>query len=116
MRSCSWSLVPLLLFVFSSLVLSACNKPEIEDCRLACWNGMKITFWDKVEQDVKGLSPEQAATLRAEREAIFQTIQERAEDPGLLNCITNCQNDSNKTEVECMAKATTAAQLKNCKQ
>lgn len=106
MRS-SWLLVPL-------LVLSACNKPEIEDCRRACWNYNKVMFWDRVDQEVKDLPPEEAAAIRAQRELDYQEIEEREEDPGLLNCITNCQNDASKQQVQCMQEKTTAASIKAC--
>ena len=64
MRSCSWLLMTLCL-----LSTIACNKPEIEDCRRACWNYNKIKFWEKVDQDVKDMKPAEAAILRAERES-----------------------------------------------
>ncbi len=71
-------------------------------------------FWDKVEQDVKGLPPAEAAALRAEREVEFKKIAERPEDQGLLNCITNCQNDANKDQVKCMQEKKTAASIESC--
>lgn len=109
MRRCSW-----LLLTFSLLLASGCNKPEIEDCRRACWNYNKVMFWDNVDQAVKDMEPEAAAAYRAQQEVEFKKIQERAEDPGLLNCITNCQNDANKEQVKCMQEATTAASLETC--
>ena len=104
----------LLLMTLCWLSLSACNKPEIEDCRRACWNYNKVMFWDKVNQEVKDLPPEEAALIRAQREAEFKAMQERAEDPGMLNCITNCQNDASKDQVTCMQEKTTAAAMEAC--
>ncbi|MCP4448833.1 MAG: hypothetical protein GY811_26390 [Myxococcales bacterium] len=109
MRCCSWLLMT--LFLVSAF---ACNKPDIEDCRRGCWNYMKLTFWDKVDQEVKDMSPEQAAVIRAQREAEFQEMQERVEDPGLLNCITGCQNDASKEQIECLQEKTTAASVAAC--
>jgi hypothetical protein len=99
---------------FSLLTASACNKPEIEDCRRACWNYNKVMVWDKVNQQVKDLPPEEAAVIRAQNELEFKEMQERAEDPGMLNCITNCQNDSSKEQVECLIEKTTATALESC--
>ncbi len=109
MRMCSWLLVPL-----SLLALSGCNKPEIDDCRRACWNYNKVMFWDKVDTEVQNLPPQEAAAIRAQRELDYKAIQEREEDPGLLNCITNCQQDASRDQVKCMQEKTTAASVKAC--
>ena len=92
----------------------ACNKPDMQDCRRACWNHNKVMFWDKVDQDVKGLSPEESATIRAQREIEYRKIEQREEDPGLMNCMTNCQQNASKEQVACMIEAKTAAQQQSC--
>ncbi len=97
-----------------SLSTASCKKPDIENCRRACWNGMKLGFWAKVDADVKGLTSEEAAKIRAQRELEFAKLSEREEDPGLMNCITNCQQNSNDKQVECMMEATTMARLESC--
>lgn len=92
----------------------ACNKPDIEDCRRACWNYNKVMFWDKVDQEVKGLSPDESATIRAQRELDYREIEQREEDQGLMNCMTNCQQDASKEQVACMITAPTAVALERC--
>ncbi len=103
-------------YLLSLCLVSAlgCNKPEIDDCRRACWNYNKVMFWDKVNDEVKAMKPAEAAAVRAQRELDFQEIQEREEDPGLLNCITNCQHNANKEQVVCMQEARSAAAQKVC--
>ena len=109
MRCMSW-----LIMGLCCLSVSACNKPEIEDCRRACWNYNKVMFWDNVDVEVKDLPPAEAAAIRSQREIEFKEIQEREEDQGLLNCITNCQNDANKDQVKCMQEKKTAAAVEAC--
>ncbi len=92
----------------------ACNKPEIDDCRRACLNYNKVMYWELVDEQVKDLPPEEAAANRAQKEAEFQQMQERVEDPQLLNCITSCQNDANKEQVKCMTEKDTAAGQQAC--
>ncbi len=110
MRRCT----ELLLALACITAFVACNKPEIEDCRRACWNYHKVLFWDAVDEEVKGLPPEEAAAIRAQKEKEFQASQERAEDPGMLNCITDCQNNANKDQVRCLQEKETATALRAC--
>ena len=102
------------LVVMLAFATAGCAKPELDDCRKACWNHNKIMFWAKVDKDAEGLSPEDAAKLRAEREVEFRKIQTREEDPGLLNCITNCQHNARPDQVKCLQKATTPDEATSC--
>ncbi len=102
-----------ILSIGLSLVL-ACNKPDVEHCQRACWNYNKVMFWDKVDAEVKAMKPAEAAVIRAQRELDFKEIQEREEDPGLLNCITNCQHNANKEQIVCMQEVKTAAAMSVC--
>lgn len=90
------------------------SKPDIEDCRRACLNYNKIMFWDKVEDEVKDLEVAESAKLRAQREVDFHEIVMREEDPGLMNCITNIEQNATKDDVACMLVAKTADELKEC--
>lgn len=93
----------------------ASNTPEAEDCRRACWNYNEVMFWENVNVESKDLSPAQRATLRAHREVEYKESQEREEeDPGLLNCVTNCQNEASNDQVMCMQQKKTSADLKAC--
>ena len=92
----------------------ACKKPDIEDCRRACWNYNRIMFWDKVDTEVKDMAPEQSAKIRAQRELDYREIEQREEDQGLMNCITDCQQSSNDKQVKCMLDAKTAAAVEAC--
>jgi len=103
-----------LMLLTSSLLFFACNKPEIDDCRKACWNYNKIMFWEKVEKDVKSMTPQKAVVFRAKRNQEFQAIAQREEDRGLLNCVTKCQHEASNKQVTCMQEAQSAAAMSIC--
>lgn len=92
----------------------ACNKPPIEDCRKACWNGMKVRFWAQVDREVSGLTPEAAAEHRAIKEVEFQAMELREEDQGFMNCVSQCHSEGTKEAVACMTNAKTEAKLLVC--
>ena len=55
-----------------------------------------------------------ARSVRAEREQAYKAIQERSGDPGLLNCVADCQLAGSSQQVACMQTAETADALKVC--
>ena len=108
-------LVPRLLglLVVAAMILG-CSKPDIDECRRACWNYNKVMYWAKVDREVKSMSIEEAAKYRASKEIEFRESEQRVEDQGLMNCIYDCQHISNNPQVACMKNATSEAQLESC--
>jgi D-mannonate dehydratase len=103
-------LLPLLLVAFAA----SCEKPDLDECRRACWNYNEVMFWAKVDREVKAMSAEKAAAYRAAKEQEFQAIAKREEDQGLMNCIYDCQHNSNEKQIQCMKEATSETQLEGC--
>lgn len=114
MRSLRQVLVSLLLPVLLVGLAFGCKKPDLDECRRACWNYNKVKYWAKVDREVKSMPVEEAAKYRASKEIEFQEIEKREEDQGLMNCIYDCQHNSNETQIACMKDATTEAQLDTC--
>jgi hypothetical protein len=109
-------LVHLLLPLLLGGLILGCEKPDLDECRRACWNGMKVKFWAQVDRDVKSMSVEEAAKYRASMEIKFQNIAKEEEDPGLMNCTYDCQHNSNDKQIACMKEAKTEAALEKCMQ
>jgi hypothetical protein len=103
-------LLPLILIGLAS----GCAKPDLDECRRACWNGNKVMFWAKVDREVKSMSAEKAAIYRAQKEEVFQEIAKREEDQGFMNCVYDCQHNSNDKQIACMKAATTEPELESC--
>ena len=103
-------LVPVLLLGLSA----GCKKPDLDECRRACWNFNEVKYWAKVDREVKSMSPDKAAAYRASKEVEFQKIAKREEDQGLMNCIYDCQHNSNDKQIQCMKEAKTEVQLDDC--
>ena len=101
----------------ATLLLSmslGCSKPDLEECRRACWNFNKVSYWAKVDIEAKNLSADQAAAYRAAKEAEFREIELREEDQGLMNCVYDCQHNSNEKQIACMKNAKTKRVLDAC--
>lgn len=104
-----------LLVSSALLAISAdCKKPDLDECRRACWNYNEVKYWAKVDRDVKSMSVDKAAAYRAAKEIEFQKIAKREEDQGLMNCIYDCQHNSSDKQIQCLKKAKTEVQLDEC--
>lgn len=107
-------LLRLLLPVLLLGMTAGCSKPDLDECRRACWNYNEVMYWAKVDREVKSMSSEKAATYRAAKEVEFQKISKREEDQGLMNCIYDCQHNSNDQQIKCMKTAKTESALEAC--
>lgn len=96
------------------LVLLGCAKPDLDECRRACWNYNRVAYWAQVDREVRDMPSGKAAKYRAAKEIEFKKIQQREEDQGLMNCIYDCQHNSNEKQISCMKNASTQAQLDGC--
>jgi hypothetical protein len=114
MHSPCFSLARLLLPLLVIGLAAGCSKPDLDECRRACWNGNRVMFWAKVDRDAKKMSAEKAAIFRAQREADFQEIAKRDEDQGFMNCVYNCQHNSNDKQIACMKAANTEPEFEVC--
>ena len=107
-------LARLLVPCFLLGAMAGCEKPDLDECRRACWNYNRVMYWAKVDRDVKSMSSEDAAKYRAGKELEFQKIEKREEDQGLMNCVYDCQHNSNDKQINCMKTATTQPLLEAC--
>ncbi len=114
MLSSRFPMARLLLPLFLMSVALGCSKPDLDECRRACWNGNKVMFWAKVDREVKSMSAEKAAIYRAQKEEVFLEISKREEDQGFMNCVYDCQHNSNDKQIACMKAARTEPELERC--
>lgn len=114
MRRVSSTLLRLLVPVLLLGLSAACKKPDLDECRRACWNFNEVKYWAKVDREVKSMTADKAAAYRASKEVEFQKIAKREEDQGLMNCIYDCQHNSNDKQIQCMKEAKTEVQVDSC--
>ena len=114
MRRSSTALLCLLVPVFLLSLSAGCKKPDLDECRRACWNFNEVKYWAKVDREVKSMSADKAATYRAAKEVEFQKIAKREEDQGLMNCIYDCQHNSSDKQIQCLKEAKSEVQLDDC--
>lgn len=68
----------------------------------------------KSDKLVEGLDADEASRLRAEHKKDYEAIEKRQDDPGLLNCVAECQAVASSEQVACMQAAETATVLTGC--
>jgi len=100
--------------VLAAMVVGCAKRPNPEQCREICGRYMELNFWDKFEQDAADLGAGDKATLRAERQVIFDQIKAREKDPGLENCVMDCRRGGEIHQIECMKKATNGPEARAC--
>lgn len=104
----------LCLVVLAAFSAAGCEKPDLDECRRACWNYNQVMYWAAVDREVETMPAAEAAKHRAKKEAEFRRIEKREEDQGLMNCVYDCQHNSNDKQITCMKTAKKEAALKSC--
>jgi hypothetical protein len=102
------------LLIAAAALLAACQRVSGEDCEKVCWRFNELSFWEKVDQEAKSLPPEGRERLIAQRKQDLEAMKKREFDPGLENCIKECRRAAKPEDVECVAKAKTAAAAQAC--
>jgi hypothetical protein len=102
------------LLIAAALLLAACQRVSGEDCEKICWRFNELSFWEKVAEEGKSMSPDGREQLMAQRKKDWQDMVKREFDPGLENCVKECRRAGKPEDVECVAKAKTAAAAQAC--
>jgi hypothetical protein len=110
----SRTLLALLLACAAAVAAGACQRPTAEQCARICWRSNEIGFWERFETEARNLAPAKRDELRAERQKIWNEIKARKFDPLLENCLKECRRSGAAGDVECVEKARTVAQIKDC--
>ena len=102
------------LLIAAALLLAACQRVSGEDCEKICWRFNELSFWEKVAAEGKTMSPDGRERLMAQRKKDWEAMVKREFDPGLENCVKECRRAAKPEDVECVAKAKTAAAAQAC--
>ena len=103
------------LFVLClSFAVLGCQKPTHEECKEICMKGNVLGQWERFERETADLTPEEKAERKVQVEKQIAEIEARKHDPGLENCVTDCRQGGRKSDVECVRKAKTTAEVKDC--
>ena len=102
------------LLIAAAALLAACQHVSGEDCEKICWRFNELSFWEKVAEEGKMLPPDGRERLVAQRKVDWEAMKKREFDPGLENCVKECRRAARPEDVECVAKARTAAVAQAC--
>lgn len=109
------------VFVFAVLVgigalaASGCARPSEEDCTRICWKAAELAFQKQTEDKVAA-EPDEAAkeAIREQAKKDWQEIVDMPTNPELMRCVVSCTKDGRPSQVECIDKAKTHAEVDDC--
>lgn len=97
-----------LLAVLVLFVLGCKGDPE--KCENACRNYAQLVYWEQAEAEIAAAPVEQRDELRKKKMGEFSHNMSK----GVDLCISKCMSANNDDDANCLEKAKTAKQAKDC--